>query len=71
MVLPGAGRADDSDGLARLDGQRQVLDQRLVRLVPERHVGELDPALHPGRPDRCVQVGRLLLGVQQLEYPLG
>ena len=46
--LAGPGRPDDRDGLPRLGDQRQVLDQRLVGLVAERDVLELDPAV-PGR----------------------
>ena len=38
--LAGAGRPDDRHGLAGLHDQGQVLDQRLVRLVAERHVLE-------------------------------
>ena len=69
--LAGAGRPDDRDRLARLDGQRHVLDQRPVRRVAERHVVELDPAADSGRPGWLGRVGLLLGGVQQREHPLG
>ena len=45
--LAGAGRADDGDGLAGLGDERQVGDQRVVRVVGERHVVELDPPAGP------------------------
>ena len=70
--LAGAGRADDGHGLARLDDEVEVLDERVVRRVGERHVLELDA------PVRVVQlvrgaavVGLLLGGVEHLEHPLG
>ena len=44
VVLPAPVGPDDGDGLAGLGDQRQVLDQRVVRVVGERHVVELDPA---------------------------
>ncbi len=69
--LARTGRADDGDGVARLGDQRQVLDQRLVRLVAERHVLELDPPAALGRQLRIGRVGSLLRGVEQVEDPLG
>ena len=47
--LAGAGRADDRDGLAGLDRQRQVLDQRLVGLVAEARRARTRPGRAPGR----------------------
>ena len=43
--LARAGRADDRDRLARLGDERQVLDERVLRVVGERDVVELDAAL--------------------------
>ena len=70
--LAGAGRADDGDGLAGLGDERQVLDQRVVRVVRERDVVELDPTAGVGVVGRHGVVVGLLLGrVEQLEDPLG
>ncbi len=69
--LARAGRADDGHRVPRLHGQRQVLDQRLVLVVAERHVLEPDPAAQLLGPHARDRVRLLLLGVQHLEDPLG
>ena len=48
----------------------QVVNERRVRVVPERHVRERDPA-PTGRAGRADRVGRLLGGVEELEHALG
>ena len=48
MVLPAPVGPDDRDRLPGLGDQRQVLDQRLVRVVAEGDVLELDPAAPVG-----------------------
>jgi hypothetical protein len=65
------GRPDDGHGLSGQDGQRQVVDQRLVRQVAEGHVLERDPPGDPRRQHRPGGVGALLGGVEELEDPLG
>ena len=57
--LAGAGRPDDGDRLAGRGDQRQVVDQRGLRVVAEGHVLELHPparGLHPrpGRPGPAI-----------------
>ncbi len=69
--LAGAGRADDGDGLAGLDRQRQVLDQRDVRAVAERDLLERHPPAHLLLAYGRDRVRRLLVGVQQREDALG
>ena len=69
--LAGAGRPDDGHRVPRLGDQRQVVDQRLVRLVPEGDVLELDPPVRVGDPGRRGRVGALLVGVEHREDPLG
>ena len=68
--LSGARRADDRHGLARLDGQRQVLDQRHIRRVPEADIVELHPAANLRGHRRLGRVGILLVGVEQREDAL-
>ena len=67
--LAGTGRSDDRDSLARIDLERQVGDQSLVRVVAELDVVEDNPS--PGRLHRTAQLRLLLLLVQHLEHPLG
>ena len=56
--LARAGRPDDGDRLAGLRDEREVFDQRLVRLVAERDVLERDLAAHGGRAPGGRGVGR-------------
>ena len=51
--LAGARRPDDGDGLPGLGHERQVLDERPVRVVGERHVLEGHPTLDRGHAARC------------------
>jgi hypothetical protein len=69
--LAGAGRADDRDRLPGRDVQIQVLDQRDVRQVPERDVGERDVTLGGPEEDRVGDVGLFLGLVEELEDALG
>jgi len=69
--LARAGGADDRHGLAGLDVQREVLDERSVRDVAERHVFERDVAARVLQHDRRDRVGLLLRLVEQLEDALG
>jgi hypothetical protein len=72
--LARAGRSDDGDRLARRDVEREVLDERLVGLVGEEHVLERDAARsvrRRGRLERRGKIGRLLVGVEELEDALG
>lgn len=71
MVFAGAGRADDGDRAARFDRQRQILDQRLLRVVAERHMLQLHPPAQLLRTFGGRRVGLLLRRVQHLEDPLG
>ena len=71
--LAGAGRPDDGDGLARLGDERQVLDQRVRR--GRRRTTTWSNSTRPcglgvGRAGR-VGSAALLVGVEQLEDPLG
>ncbi len=68
--LPGAGRADDRDGVTGFRGQRQVLDQRPVRGVAKGDVLEGHPATQPLRVRRGDRVRFLLAGVKKVEHPL-
>ncbi len=73
--LAGTGGPDDGDHLPGPGREVHVLDQRLVRLVPERDVLELDVtdvAMTSGGlgEKRHVDVGRLLGFVEKLEDPL-
>ena len=70
--LAGAGRADDRDRLPGLGDERQVLDQRRVRLVARTTTSRT----RPGRAARARSAelrrsGDLLVGVEQLEHALG
>ena len=69
--LAGAGRADDGQHLARSDVGVEVVDQRPVRLVPERYAVESHVAGHVLEQDRFGGVGNLLRLVEQLEDALG
>ena len=71
VVLPAPVGTDDGHRLARLGDEREVGDQRPVGGVGERHVLERHPT--PRRAvERCgAGVGPLVLGVEQLEHPLG
>ena len=69
--LARAGGPDDGDGLARLRDEGQVLDERVLRVVGERDVVELDPALRLEVLERHEVVLDLLRRVEQLEHPLG
>ena len=70
--LAGARRPDDRDRATRLGDQREIGDQRPVRVVGERDVRELDA---PASAEPVGLVGgdirRLLIGVEQLEHALG
>ena len=69
--LAGARRADDRHRRPRFSDEREIVDQRLGRVVGEPHMLELDAAARlAGRRDP-VDIGDLLLGVEQLEHPLG
>ena len=70
--LARAGRADDGDARARRDLEAHVLQHRLVRVVGEVDVAELDVAAHLPQRLRVGagrRTGRLL--VQQHEHALG
>ncbi len=69
--LAGPRGAHDRDRLARLDRQRQVVDERLVLLVAEVDVLELEPTMEVGRGDGLGRVGRLIVCVKEFEDPLG
>ena len=69
--LARTGRSDDRDGLAGLDLERQVADERTLGRVRERHVLELDDAVAVDERRRVRGVGLLLVGVEQLEHALG
>ena len=71
VVLPAPVGPDDRDRLARLDPERQVGDERTIGRVREAHVLELDDAFAVDRLGCVRDVGLLLLGVEQLEHPLG
>ena len=69
--LAGAGRSDDGDHLARLHDEVEVLDERHLGQVAERHVLELDaPGDVRPRPDE-LDLAALLAFVEELEDPLG
>ena len=71
--LPRPGRADDRDGLPRLDDEVEVLDERLGLVIRERDVLEAHLAAVPGIAcvrDRRDGVRRLLGRVEHLEDPL-
>ena len=69
--LAGAGRSDDGDHLARLHDEVEVLDERHLGQVAERHVLELDaPGDGRPRPDE-LDLAALLALVEELEDPLG
>ena len=68
--LAGPGRTDDRHRLAGLDHEVQVLDERHLRQVAERHVLERDPT-RDGRPSTDqLDVAALLALVEELEDPL-
>ena len=59
MVLPAPVGPDDGDRLAGLGHERQVLDERPVGVVGERHVARTRPGPHRRRAAALVGVGRL------------
>src|SRR5664280_3849591 len=69
--LAGTGRADDGQDLTRSNVRVQVLDQRPVRLVPERYAVESHVAGHVLEQDRFGGIGNLLRLVEKLEDPFG
>ena len=69
--LAGAGRADDGDRLAGLGLQRQVLDQRLGRIVAELDVVEAHQTLDVLDVLGVLAFGHLLGLVQELEDAFG
>ena len=69
--LASPGRTHDRNGVAGLGDQGKVLDQRLVRVVTERHVLELHPSAAHGVARGLNRIGRLVLDIEQIEDPLG
>ena len=69
--LAGAGGTDDGHGLAGLHVEREIVDERRVGQVAERHVFERDVAARVLENDRRDRVGLLLGLVEQLEDALG
>ena len=69
--LAAAGRPDQRDRLPALDVQAEVGQHRLVGLVVEVHVVELDVAADGARIERAVLIGDVGLGVHQREDALG
>ena len=69
--MPAPVGPDDGDGVAGLDDEVHVVDERHVRQVAERDVVEHDLAGGVLDPLRLGHVGDLLRLVEQLEGPLG
>ncbi len=69
--LAAAGGAHQGDGLAGLDVQVEVLDHRLVVLIPEVHMVENDVAADGARVNGIRLVLDLGRGIDQLEDALG
>ncbi len=65
-----AGRSHDCNCLPRLGDERQIGDQRVLRVVGEGDVLELDPALRIDLDNGNGWIGTLFLGVEQLEDAL-
>ena len=65
--LAGAGRAHERQGLPRWHVQRDVLERRMLAVVGEGHVVELDLAAQALELDRVRRVADLRLLVEQLE----
>ncbi len=68
--LAGAGRTDDRDGLTRCHVEIQVVDERGVGVVAERHVAQVDAAGDVGQLLGSYLIGLLLGFVEQLEDAL-
>ncbi len=65
--LARAGRTHQSDGLARKRSEGEVGDCRALAVVGERHVLELDQALHPAGVDGAGAVAHRRLGIEHIE----
>ena len=66
----GAGVADDGHGFARLDGEGEVLQDRLVLDVGEVNILELDAPFHRGWQTAGAFVGDAVFGVDEVEDAL-
>ena len=68
--FPGTGRPDQGDGFARRDRERNILQDRIARLVTKGDVIKTDRAIDGRRVDGVGGVGDIDLDIDDLENAL-